>query len=120
MVVCGGVVPTGNHNPRINLNDVWRLNGGLTWTALKPTGTPPTARFLHSAVFDVTNNRMIVFGGGEGNTSPCTNDVWVLTNSTGKGVTPAWVQLAPNGALPTARGRHGAAYDPHTHSIIEY
>lgn len=123
MVVFGGDVAQGNTPPypyQLNLNDVWRLNGNLTWTALKPTGTPPASRGGHSAVYDSLNTRMIIFGGGLGNSSPCANDVWVLTDATGKTGTPAWVQIMPSGTAPSPRTQHVAAYDPNTNSMIIY
>jgi Galactose oxidase, central domain len=120
MLVFGGTIPNENANSRTNLNDVWRLNGNLTWTVLKPIGTPPAPRSLHSAIYDSANNRMVIFGGGEGNTSPCANDVWVLTNANGKTGTPEWVELAPTGTAPAPRANHGAVYDPNTNSMILY
>jgi Galactose oxidase, central domain len=119
-VVFGGATTLSNSNSGIHFNDVWRLNGNLTWTALNPTGTPPAPRLLHSAVYDSVNNRMTVFGGAEGNSSPCENDVWVLTNANGKGATPAWVELAPTGTAPAPRLRHGAVYDPNTNAMIVF
>ena len=46
-------------------NDVWSLSlaGGGAWKHLAPAGTPPAARYLHSAIYDGTNQRMVVFGG---------------------------------------------------------
>jgi len=38
------------------------------WVQVSPSGTPPAARVLHSAVYDQTSNRMTVFGGGVGHT----------------------------------------------------
>jgi hypothetical protein len=119
MIVFGGRVPGANANPYILMSDVWRLNNNLTWVALAPTGTPPTARYYHTAVYDSSNDRMIVFGGAQGNTSPCANDVWVLTNATGKRATPGWLQLSPSGG-PSPRSQHGAVYDPNTNSMIVY
>jgi len=50
------------------------------------------AKEAHTAVYDYTSNRMIVFSGGNHDTvSP---DVWVLTNANGLNGTPAWIQLA--------------------------
>lgn len=63
---------------------------------------------------------MTVFGGAEGNTSPCVNDVWVLTDATGKGATPAWIELSPSGGPPSPRAQHGAVYDPNTNAMIVY
>lgn len=100
------------------LNDVWVLenasgSGGTpTWTELQPTGSPPAARFYHSAVYDPTSKRMIVFGGGNLHFPAATyyDDVWVLTNANGLGGTAAWIQLTPGGS-PGARTLHSAVYD---------
>ena len=77
------------------------------WTPLSPTGGPPVVRILHSAVFNTANDRMIVFGGFNGNGSVggcyagmCLNDVWVLTHADGLGGPSAWIQLSPTGAPP--------------------
>lgn len=119
VVVFGGL-RTETNGGLLDLNDTWRLNANLTWTALHPKGPLPTARQGHTAVYDSTNNRMIVFAGGEGFDSPCANDIWVLENANGHGGTPAWTQLSPSGSLPPARVLHGAAYDPNTNSMIVY
>ena len=108
VIVFGGHEAPDNGGP-VNLNDVWKLNSNLTWTALHPTGTAPQARLGHTAVYDSANNQMIVFGGGEGSTSPCANDVWELTNANGKGAVPTWTQLSPGGSAPAPRIQHGAA-----------
>lgn len=63
---------------------------------------------------------MIVFGGAEGESSPCANDVWVLTNANGNGGTPAWSQLSPSGGPPSPRAQHGAVYDPNTNTMIVF
>src|SRR5437879_4309407 len=65
----------------INYNDLWvnpnvmssscNPTCDLTWTFDTPTGTPPAPRSGHTAVYDSTNSRMIVFGGATGFPSPC-------------------------------------------------
>ncbi len=49
-------------------NDTWVLSnifsGTPTWTQIAKTGTLFPANAGHVAVYDQTNNRMIVFGGG--------------------------------------------------------
>jgi hypothetical protein len=88
-------------------NDVWTLSlsGSPTWTQLTPLGTPPSARRVASAVYDLSNNRMLMFGGlGAG----YTNDVWQLS-LTGS---PAWTLVTPTGTPPSARGFHAATYEP--------
>lgn len=96
-------------------NDTWVLThaNGLgdtpVWLPLTPNGGPPPERLAHSAVYDVANNRMIVFGGTR--SSDVLNDTWVLSNANGMGGTPIWSQLTPSGALPVARSGHSAVYN---------
>jgi hypothetical protein len=120
MIVFGGNSVTANSASNRNLNDVWRLGPGLGWASVKPIGTPPSARLSHSAVYDPASNRMIIFAGGLGHTSPCENDVWVLTNANGNGGIPEWIQLNPSGSAPAARLRHSAVYDSNTNTMIVF
>jgi len=106
----------------INYNDLWvnvnvmasscNPTCDMNWTFDTPSGTPPAARSGHSAVYDSTNSRMIVFGGATGFPTPCVNDVWVLQNANGVAGNPTWVQLNPGGTPPPARAGHAASYDP--------
>lgn len=115
LIFFGGTNPSGK-----NENDVWvlvnanGLSGASHWLRLIQNGTAgsPPARSGHSTVYDQANNRLIVFGGCSGNCVPALNDVWVLSNANGLGGTPAWTQLTPNSAAPTARANASAAYDP--------
>ena len=83
-------------------------------------GLTPPARFGHSAVYDQTNNIMIIFGGC---IDPAcllqVNDTWVLSNANGKG-TPVWTQLFPSGTLPGPRGFHEAIYDAVNNRMIVF
>ena len=91
-------------------NDVWALDlsGTPTWSTASASGTPPSARFEHSAVYDAPRNRMIVFGGQTSTQSTTlTNDVWELT----LGATPHWAPLTPSGTLPGVRAHHTAVID---------
>ena len=115
MIIFGGRDASGN-----NRNDVWVLadadGEGTTpsrWIRLIADGAAgsPPARSGHSAVYDSTNNRMIIFGGCSANCAPALKDVWALANANGIGGTPAWTQLspapgpqlAPTPPLPTTR-----------------
>lgn len=91
MVVFGGSDQNNNYN-----NDVWALSltGTPAWTQLSPSGTGPSARRRHGAVHDRSRNRMVIFGGNDGN--PLT-DVWALSLTTVNG---AWAQLATTGTGP--------------------
>lgn len=101
------VLIMGGNTSAGRLNDVWELSltGAVpTWTQLTPTGTPPTARWGHSAVYDAANDRMLVFGGS---TTPASNQLWSLSLAG----TPAWSLLSPGGTPPPARFGHAAEYD---------
>jgi hypothetical protein len=86
--------------------------GMLVSVAAAQTWTPagPIPRWLHSAVFDTTTNRLIVFGGGpnHANTSQPQNlnDVWRLNAAT-----LTWTPVKPTGVPPAARIWHSAVYD---------
>lgn len=99
MVVFGG----GYCTP-IN-NEVWILEGanGLgvvpAWIRLNPTGTLPPPRTFHSAVYNPTSNRMIVFGGTvEASSGTLANDVWVLTDANGISEIKVSIDIHPGSA----------------------
>ena len=99
----------GGHSFHYNFDDVWALDltpGAETWTELSPTGLPIGARRYHGAVYDATNEWMVVFGGsGWGGLR---NDTWALDLTPGA---EAWRQLAVTGSVPPTRWQHTAIYD---------
>lgn len=90
-----------------------------TWTQLFPTGAAPAPRDNQAAVYDDSNNRMIIFGGITCCTTVFT-DAWILTNANGLGGTPAWTQLSPTGS--PAPGGYGpsATYDSANNRITVF
>jgi hypothetical protein len=60
-------------------NDVWALSlaGTPAWTLLAPTGSPPPARYVQTAIHDPVRDRMVVFGGADGEGGD-RGDVWLL------------------------------------------
>ncbi len=102
-------------------NDAWVLTnangigGTPVWANLAPAGTPPSVRTAPSAVYDSTNNRMLIFGGSQWDQPSQTysnlGDLWELSSANGLGGTPAWTQLTQSGTLPGPRVYHAAAFD---------
>jgi hypothetical protein len=128
MIIFGGF--EGSANPVDN--DVWVLEnangvgGTPTWVQLSPSGTPPAPRWGHSAVYNPTSNRMIIFGGNNGENQVSHggvefNDVWVLENANGLGGPPTWIQFISQGNSPiAARDSFSAAYDVTNNIMIVF
>jgi len=108
-------------------SDVWVLSnangiGGTPhWTQLLPTGGPPAGRYFSSAVYDTSNDVLMVFGG-VGMVGPeCqpTNAAWALSHANGTGGTPVWTNVTvqdANGSPPN-RERQSAVYAPSTNTM---
>ena len=110
---CCGPVPGGR------INEAWALSNANgtepstpAWTKLNPTGALPLGRYLHTAVFNPTTNRMTVFGGtacvsGGACTSSSEfsnlNDVWVLAGENRIVEIPVAIDVEP-GINPKSRG----------------
>jgi len=106
MVVCGGL---SGSSPAYR-NDVWALSlgGSPAWTEITPTGTPPSGRRSHTAIYDPVRDRMVVSGGFSSIAPTYRNDVWALSLVG----TPMWTELIPTGTPPSARAEHSTIYDP--------
>ena len=124
MIVFGGIPDA--YLTSTNFNDVfWLQNASGVgraegWQPVNAAGVRPAARGGHTAVYDAANGRMIVFGGGLGRTSPCVNDVWVLSNANGVAGTPLWQKLSPSGTPPAPRNLANAVYDPNTNRMTVF
>ncbi len=114
MTVFGGIA---NNGVGPVLNDAWVLTnangqgGTPQWIQLTPATSIP-GRFNHTAIYDSSTNRMVVFSGALNTAHVETNDVWVLTNANGVGAMPAWMQLSPANGPPLPRENADAVYDP--------
>ena len=109
------VLVFGGYDDRVFYNDVWSLSlsGATAWELLTPTGTPPPARYGHAAVYDPVRQRMVVFGGYNGN---FLDDAWVLDLSGA----PAWAPMNDVGERPRIRDFHTIIYDPTNDRIVLY
>ncbi|MBI1787009.1 MAG: hypothetical protein HYR60_05575 [Acidobacteria bacterium] len=118
----------GSNLPVAIYNDAWVLanangSGGLpAWQSLTTSGGPPAPRFVHSAVYDSTNNRMIVFGGLalSGSNYFALGDLWQLSYANGIGGTPTWTQLSPSGTGPGPNYSHVAVLDVANNRMIVF
>lgn len=122
------IVFGGQHAPTaIDFHDVWAVKNvissgstaaNLNWAAVPTAGTPPHDRFGHSAAYNPTSNRMIVFGGGTGFPGPCANDLWTLARPNSVGGTATWSLLTAAGTLPAAREGQVSAYDSAANTLV--
>ncbi len=119
-IVFGGQDPATD----TDLNDLWLVSSGtdkhITDTSITATGSLPSPRYGHVAIYDPNSNNMTIFGGGTGSPGPCVNDTWLLEGANGTGGSPAWVEMSPRGTLPTQRIHSAAVYDPTTNSMIVF
>ncbi|OGK32043.1 hypothetical protein A2956_04880 [Candidatus Roizmanbacteria bacterium RIFCSPLOWO2_01_FULL_37_57] len=117
MIIFGGT------NDVSYYNDVYELTlpaaGNPTWTTLSPTGSAPTGRRGHVAVYDPDRGdgtaRMVVFGGYNGTNQY--NDVYELTlPGAGDGV---WTDITPASQYtPEERRSVGGAYDEDNDRLV--
>lgn len=111
MIVMGGVDAS-------ILDDAWALDVDATadgtWI---PLATAPGPRWMHSAVYDAVNQRMVVFGGQDNSTR--LNDVLALSLPASAAAS-AWSTLLSSAAssIP-ARSAHSAVYDaPNSRMVV--
>ncbi|TMQ74017.1 MAG: hypothetical protein E6K81_01645 [Candidatus Eisenbacteria bacterium] len=109
MVVFGGT------SDGYGTNDVFALDLATgIWTALAPSGSPPPARFGHTAIFDAPRGRMVVFAGYDAGTF--LGDIWALDLAGA----PAWTAIAPSGTPPGPRVSHTAIFDAPRNRMVVY
>ncbi len=90
-------------------NDVWQLALGdpaANWEHVDVSGTAPTPRFYHDAIYDPVRDRMLVAGGTENGTPYWLTQLWALEDLGGA---PRWTLLDANGPMAEAAS---LVYDP--------
>jgi hypothetical protein len=105
VVLFGGRTGSG-----LRLQDTWEWDG-TDWVLRSPDERP-SARQEHALVWDPFRRQVVLVGGSA--TSQL-GDVWVWNGQAG-----TWSQIEPADGDTTfpARGRHAAAFDPRTGSLL--
>ncbi|HUF08510.1 MAG TPA: kelch repeat-containing protein, partial [Rhodothermales bacterium] len=95
------------------LGDIWAFDlSSNTWAELLPLTDPPSARYFVSTIYDEANDRMLMFGGNQGN-QVLTDELWAFELSS-----ESWQLLLPGGNGPSAREGSVGVYVPHENRLI--
>ena len=93
-------------------NDTWRFDvESVSWTDISPSEVSPLKRCLHSAGYDASGGRMIMYGG---QSSGALGDIWAFDLSQEN-----WSDLTPE---ESPEGRYFATniYDAKNHRVITF
>ena len=94
----------GGRNGSGDLADLWTFDpAGGGWTEVEAS-PGPTPRHGHNAIWDITGERLVVFGGQQGSTF--LDDIWEFDPRSSE-----WGQLPNSGSGPNPRYGAGAAFD---------
>ncbi|CAE7644690.1 tea1, partial [Symbiodinium necroappetens] len=104
------------HEGTLSIGHVSQAN---IWAELSPSGTAPSARFGHTAVWSPAANGFYVFGGqggpGPESTSRAARQQAAMLHCGVRRETTeanSWEQLSPSGTAPDARRVHTAVWSP--------
>src|SRR5215831_3018635 len=91
------------------------LHGRPKWTELHVEGDPPPGSWDHSAVYDPTRDRVLIFGGvgAVGDSTHDETGVWTLDFKTA-----SWESLSVSGPEPLPRDSHSAIYVPTSDQMV--
>ena len=105
--------------------DTWVLDnangagGTPRWSPVNAGTAVPM--YAHSAVYDSSNDRMVVYGGVQcppvGGCAARSGTYMLSNASAGDS---SWVTISPAGALPAPRMYHKAFYNPRTNRMVVY
>jgi len=113
MIMFGGALSGSSFLGDLEAYDL-DSTGVSGWNTLSAIGAPPSARYVHEAMYDSVRDRMVLFGGFDG---AWRSDVWELALG---GASPTWTQLTPAGPLPTMHLALGSIYDPVFDRMVAY
>jgi len=99
----------GGTNGTVNFNDVLTLGNSDTWSSLSTSGTPPSARRRAGMIYDVSRDRVVLFGGYSSPNSLFSqlNDLWQLNLSNN-----TWSSISAGSPPSPITYETQAVYDP--------
>ncbi|MHA2143275.1 MAG: Kelch repeat-containing protein [Candidatus Thorarchaeota archaeon] len=99
-------------DPSNYIGNTWAYDfNSDTWENLTTTGSP-SARGVPSLSYDGESDRVVLFGGSM--SSNAYDDTWLFDYNT-----LTWQEMSPT-TSPSARTRHGSAYDSESDKVIIY
>ncbi|CAE7257921.1 gefF [Symbiodinium sp. CCMP2592] len=97
----------GGYDGSSYLNDLWFYGRQAnSWTELSPSGTAPSGRSGHAAMWSPAADGFYVFGGKTGS-SNVNNDLWFYGRQAN-----SWTELSPSGTAPSARSSSYPVWSP--------
>ena len=128
LLLIGGLAPLANTGvgPGPLFGDIWRLEGlgqteARSWRRLRPADGPaPAPRFNALVAYDADRDRVIMHGGAEGHSSPCSNDTWLLLHASGIGATPRWREVRTRGIRPPAHAQAEGFYESRSRTLVAF
>ena len=125
IVQFGGVADASGDASEFRIkNDLWQLLGatsaaGMEWRPVEPVGAVPRARWIARAVGDPSHDRVYVFGGAHGTTSPCANDTWVVEGASTVRGPARWRRVTASHA-PSPRADFTFAFDTASGALLVF
>jgi N-acetylneuraminic acid mutarotase len=100
----GVAILFGGNEGDTRFDDTWAYDPAAnTWTDLDPAGSVPSARSALAMAYEPVEDRVILFGGYDGE---FLNDTWAYDPTTN-----TWTDLDPIGDVPVPRANHRMVYD---------
>ena len=124
VLVFGGQPSTSlSADPSARANDAWALSNAngvgaaAAWSLISATTAVPAARESHTAIYDASNSRLVIFGGA-GTDNTTRSDTWTLSSPATSGT---WTPYAQSSSpRPTARASHSAVYSPQQGRMVVF
>jgi cysteine-rich repeat protein len=97
-------------------NATWSWNGAI-WAPKQVMGPVPSARNQAQMVYDVENQRVVMFGGTIDDAGNSSEETWVWKDGSWQDITST---AAAEPGQPRGRAKHAMAYDPVRREIVMF